>query len=384
MSSFSLAPVSSLDRFDDGRARLDLPINYDDYFRLVANPNIFANADAFTNEDGQRHIKLDAVLVKLILEWGYALARKISAASYGGVLPDSQADPLTLRAGSLEALGVPLPPLFQLFRRFQDDGFPLAQSLSQTDFVCWMQVVWENAISTRDWLADAQSQLFIFGTSSGWDFDAAMFRRLSPLSFHAPTITSPSSLRSSLPPASGGCALIPHPIVGPGAANAVIPYPRPRLPSTRPLPENSCRDIIPHPIYGAGAQNTLILYNDTRTLGPDSTTRELLGRSIERPRAPSPPATPFALTDLESKATGSSDTASDSSETPSDYHEPMGYFTVYESPSESRSQTEVSWEDVPIEEVTEPSYAKYQAEAEDALYYRQEEGSSYNPIDLTN
>lgn len=85
--------------------------------------------------------------------------------------------------------------------------------------------------------------------------DAASVAVLPPL--------SPSLPLAPLPAPPGlSTALIPHPIYGPGAQNAVVPYnPWTSLPTfdstTGPSPSTA---LIPHPIYGPNAQNSLVLY----------------------------------------------------------------------------------------------------------------------------
>ncbi|KAI1785026.1 hypothetical protein LXA43DRAFT_1100720 [Ganoderma leucocontextum] len=396
-TSLALASPSSLDRFDNGCGRLDLPLECEDYFRLFGNPKIFTNV-VTTSDDGQQHIQLEPFLVKLILEWGYSLAEKISAASYGGMLPNGYVDPLILCTGSLEELGVPPPPLFQLFLQFQDHGFPLSQPLTEVDFVHWMQVVWENAYDTREWIKGAKCRAVDFGNTIGWNFRPAKQEEHSPRS-----VASHPSLCASSP----RTGLVPHPVVGTAAQNALISY----LPNSRqsacPLPENPCCVVIPHPIYSLGAHNALIPYDATSINSSDSEARTRNGLSIERPRAPSPwsaygsnieyPDSPApSYVDLKypnysriafpapSQATSESDSesydgdASDSSETLSDYDEPMGHFTVYESESDS----ELDWEEVAIKGDVSNDLAEFQAAFEDALY--EEEGTSSNPIDLTD
>lgn len=74
---------------------------------------------------------------------------------------------------------------------------------------------------------------------------------------------SPSFSLTSLPAPPGlSTALIPHPIYGPGALNAVVPYsPRTSLSNPPPITTTSSTALIPHPIYGPGAQNSLVRYH---------------------------------------------------------------------------------------------------------------------------
>ena len=55
--------------------------------------------------------------------------------------------------------------------------------------------------------------------------------------------------------------VIPHPIVGPGAQNALVAH-RPHADTV----SNSCTALIPHPVLGPGAQNSMILYKSPSTV----------------------------------------------------------------------------------------------------------------------
>lgn len=74
---------------------------------------------------------------------------------------------------------------------------------------------------------------------------------------------SPSDARPLSAPPGLSTALIPHPIYGLGAQNAVVPYnPVTSLQNNEPViaGASSSMALIPHPIYGPGAQNALVLY----------------------------------------------------------------------------------------------------------------------------
>ncbi|KAH9854352.1 hypothetical protein C2E23DRAFT_818312 [Lenzites betulinus] len=87
-------------------------------------------------------------------------------------------------------------------------------------------------------------------------------------------------------PQCDSLALIPHPVLGPGAPNAVVPYrptdPRLSLPSRT---ASTSTALIPHPIYGPGAQNALVPY---RPPTPWASTRE----AIVPPNSPAVPLSP--------------------------------------------------------------------------------------------
>ncbi len=126
--SIALAPYSSLDRADNSSHVLGLPLEYDDYFCLFDNPFDHPISSARYIEDGEEYAAIDPVFAELIIHWGINLSCKLAAASYGGQLPPGYCG-FSLRPGSLQELGIVLPPLLELFEFFVDDEHPFERVL---------------------------------------------------------------------------------------------------------------------------------------------------------------------------------------------------------------------------------------------------------------
>ncbi len=309
--SLALAPYSSLDRSNNGGHVLELPLEYDDYFRLFDNPlNHPLSSTRYSEGDGEEYVVLDPIFSGLVIRWGINLARKIAAASYGGRLPDGYSG-FSLRPDSLQELGVILPPLLELFDLFAEEGHPLDRVLTVAEVEYWLHVFRDNAMRTRDWILDAERRSLLLGPYSHWDFNVVScsigaacqcyppidydddesvqseHSRYSPshptldLSHIPRSFNHSSSLRvetngsntlglsldgkpdnrsdSSLSYASMASSF-DHPTCGRFLTSPIDALPE----------ENACRALISHPVLGPGAQNALAHYRppSTRTLGP--------------------------------------------------------------------------------------------------------------------
>ncbi len=282
----------SIDRFDNGTARFALPLQYHRLFFFVINLTRHLRAKRFVDADGHAFIRTDPAMVELLAQYATDLMAHIAAASHGGILPDGV--PVTsLRAGSLEELGLLPPPILLLFLYLNGTNPLSQQNLPVALFDQWTDAFRVAAMETREWLTVAQRRSLILGDSCGWKWkvpsttyalrktvddgtdaysplrpyfstdprmatgrtrDALVLYRAPPPPYTLAVSGEPSDDPSA---SKTSTALIPHPIYGPGAQNALVPYQsQPLLPTVA----EASTALIPHPVYGPGAQNTLIPY----------------------------------------------------------------------------------------------------------------------------
>ncbi len=310
--SYALASYSSLDRSNNGGHILELPLTYDDYFRLFDNPyNHPLNSNRYIDEhDSEEYVALDPVFTGLVIHWGVNLARKLAAASYGGQLPSGYSG-VSLRPGALQEIGVVLPPLLELFEWFLEEGHPFdpERVLTTAEADYWIHVLRDNAMRTRDWILDAERRSVILGPYSGWNFDAVSCNKGAACQCQHPQeydTDEPSSARErsrynpSRPLFSPrhdphfpirrspshevdvdnalGLTLNNEPDARSDSewtschcydsdefvSSSVDDLVRDRRHSTSPdaqVAENTCRALIPHPVLGPGAQNALVPYH---------------------------------------------------------------------------------------------------------------------------
>ncbi|KAI0685981.1 hypothetical protein C8T65DRAFT_701271 [Cerioporus squamosus] len=348
--------IGSIDRFDNGTGRFALPLQYHRLFFFVVNLTRHLRAKRFVDADGHAFIRTDPAMVELLAQYAADLMAHIAAASHGGILPDGI--PITsLRAGSLEELGLLPPPILLLFRYLSGTN-PLAQqNLPVELFDQWANVFRTAATKTREWLTVAQRRSLLLGDSCGWNWkapsttfalrkvaddgrarDALVLRRTPP-----PPYTSSSSGEPSSDPPAGktSTALIPHPIYGPGAQNALVPY----QPQSPPAAARTSTALIPHPIYGPGAQNALIPYR------PPMPWIGNPGAGIIAP--------PNSVVDEELELDSDSSFETDSSSTPSeDYSSDSLSYTTTRTYADQYSDGEVRYYDVvDVGVQTDPVYS---------------------------
>lgn len=327
---FPLASVSSLDRFDSNAGRLDLNLLYDDFFRIqvLVHPDVFIYTTYYLDEFLEKRVRLDGMTAELLYHWAKAFLNKLCVASYGGHLPVDH-DGVSLRPGSLEELGLSLPPLFDLFRRYDAVGYPFFEYLSEKDYTEQMNRLRSAVRDTREWLLNATHRDLLFGGIGGWVFRLYLAARPHYVQAQAPL---EEGTRASVPDGRGHQPSIPTRPDSPFFPSERID-PRPsKLPTnghvealacshvnansiseieyleddyrsnseyspTRPLfdrpgettpcipessnvavaleavserlhlphspsaqRENSCRALISHPIYGPNAKNALVPY----------------------------------------------------------------------------------------------------------------------------
>ncbi|TFK79304.1 hypothetical protein K466DRAFT_570316 [Polyporus arcularius HHB13444] len=285
----------SIDRFDNGTGRFALPLQYHRLFFFVINLTHHLRAKRFVDTEGHVFIRTDPAMVELLAQYAMDLMAHIAAASHGGILPDGV--PITsLRTGSLEELGLLPPPILLLFLYLNGTN-PLAQqNLPVALFDQWADAFRAAATETREWLTVAQRRSLLLGDSCKWNWkvpstsyalrkaaddgmdaysplrpyfstdprtatgrvqDALVLYQGPPPSYTAPASGEPSD---DPPTGKTSTALIPHPIYGPGAQNALVPYQSQPPPPTSGTAAETSTALIPHPIYGPGAQNALIPY----------------------------------------------------------------------------------------------------------------------------
>ncbi|KAI9066043.1 hypothetical protein FKP32DRAFT_1674306 [Trametes sanguinea] len=258
-------PVSlgALDRFDNGTGLLSFPLEYHELFRVAHNLSYNLPARRLNGPDGTGFVLADPFSVQLITRLGVDLLLRIGAASYGGILPPRQ--PLGwdfLRPGALEELGLMESALRDLYANFQGQ-LPFEAPLAPADFQMWVDTLYGVIADTRDWISVAQRRSSLLGGRTGWNWAYCQ----------APVTDFQVGLHLQWPAtrdndgivqmgAANSAAVVPHPIVGPGAANALIPY-SPRTSLNRPVSTSTA--LIPHPIYGPGAQNALVRYQPSGT-----------------------------------------------------------------------------------------------------------------------
>ncbi|KAI0323442.1 hypothetical protein GY45DRAFT_1439598 [Cubamyces sp. BRFM 1775] len=290
-----LASFGALDRFDNGAGLFSTPLEYHDFFRVIRDLNTYLSTAQITIE-GHPLVHVDPFATQLLTRLAIDLLLRISAASYGGVLPVDASEWNLFRENAFNELGLVPPPLFHFLRGFCGH-LPFELALPVLEYRRWMDELATMANDTREWLTTAQRRTRMLGSRSGWNWegpemitgaDVQMSPRHSltwpvddqghpdfvgfvvvrPLPGHS---TEPQPQRSTAPG-----ALIPHPIYSSNAANALVPSD----PAQTRISTSTA--LIPHPIYGPGAQNALVRYH------PMDETPHTPPNSPNSPRTPPP------------------------------------------------------------------------------------------------
>ncbi|KAI1796913.1 hypothetical protein LXA43DRAFT_1089442 [Ganoderma leucocontextum] len=246
-----------LDQFDDGTGRLALPVEYHQLFQLARSflPQIVASRTP--GPDGETYVRLNPFVLAVFDRLIQDILRHIALASYGGVPPNINALS-TLRPGSLEELGIPPPPLLEYYRVYNSTNGPQFRSLRlpmrEEVFRNWLQVFHDTIHDTRVWISNTKTCLEFFRNLARWNWGpngnnpgAPPYNPRDPRLPLAPSSSGPApgliSSDDDSTVSSSSRAVIPHPVLGPGAQNTIVLYwlfPPPPVSSMTPVvPPNS-------------------------------------------------------------------------------------------------------------------------------------------------
>ncbi|KAH9847979.1 hypothetical protein C2E23DRAFT_889435 [Lenzites betulinus] len=278
-------PISfaALDRFDNGIGAFSPPLEYHDLFHFAHELSRYLIASEVVDGEGHQALLVDPFAAEQLVRFMHDLVLRVSAASYGGFLDAKQEAVPIFRTGSLDELGLVVPPILHFLHRFGGRS-PFDHPLPKRELQFWIEAVSTAITETREWLSTAQRRTHLLGRSARWQWTAAegtasdyqvgptpylVWPRtndpeLVGAAFVRHSMRTPSTETAPVPivTTSTSTALIPHPIYGSGAAHALV-----RLNESASDPRNvsrvpSSRALIPHPIYGPGAQNSLTRYRD--------------------------------------------------------------------------------------------------------------------------
>ncbi|KAI1782964.1 hypothetical protein LXA43DRAFT_1103179 [Ganoderma leucocontextum] len=233
--------------FDNGAGRLTLPIEYHPLFQLARTllPQVVAARSPAPN--GVVNVHLNPFILvsfdRLILD----LLRHIAFASYGGAPPNLNALS-SLRPGSLEEIGLIPPPILEYYRLYNSTNGSQSRLLRlpmhEEAFRNWMQTFLDAIRNTREWLSVAQRRVAFLRGLTGWNWTSPKSNsRAPPYNPHDPRLPL-------APNSSGPLALIPHPVLGPNAKNAVVPL------FPQHSPDGSTTPPVVPPNYYHGASST--------------------------------------------------------------------------------------------------------------------------------
>ncbi|KAI0737446.1 hypothetical protein C8Q80DRAFT_1276447 [Daedaleopsis nitida] len=247
------------------------------------------------------YVSVDQALANTLWTQLQHLLFTIQCASYG-FLPHSGAWPAPddIRQGALQELALPEPPILEALRNCGQHGNPIPHGVLLAGYWedVWTQVR-TTGIATEDWILWARDRTLQLAGNNGWIWDEedvvahsrALFGRLIP---HPILHSQADNSLVAYDPRSpvilnDNRQLILHPVLGPGAQNALQPY---AAPDTL-APYNPCRELMPHPVLGEHAPNALVgsssgvdIENPHRSLiphpiyGPDAQNTLVLYRSI--------------------------------------------------------------------------------------------------------
>ncbi|KAI1783228.1 hypothetical protein LXA43DRAFT_1102769 [Ganoderma leucocontextum] len=211
------------------------------------------------------YFRIDPGIFQLFISLVSDVLYRLARASYGGnCLPGT----LDLRDGALAELGTNAPPLYHFIRLFRDhQPFTAGSIIDANKFEEWTEWFQDAVDGTKEWIIDARLRAAAT-QPNGWNWGPATFNRdiidtlgYDPRDPYFPMGTHPEP----------SLALIPHPVVGRGAQNSLIPY-RPLSVRLQDTPAPRCTDLIPHPTLGPGAQNALVVYQPPVTITPNMCT----------------------------------------------------------------------------------------------------------------
>ncbi|KAI0648766.1 hypothetical protein C8Q79DRAFT_924230 [Trametes meyenii] len=300
------ASFGAIDRFDDGTGLFSLPLEYHDIFRTFRDlGNHFATTTT-TDEYGHEITCAEPLSMQLVVRQGTDLLYRIAAASYGGLLPTPLVPNTFFRPGSLDELGLIAPPLFSLFS-YTQGRLPLENPLPTTEFRYHLDVLCTAVADTHVWLGEAQSHTNILGWRTSWYWSypqgVAADIQLGPVPVWPAAPAEPElpgtpndayddPATNLVIPATCNTVIL-HPVFSSAASNSVVSR---SSPSDDLVPTASTSTaLIPHPIYGPGAQNALVRYGRSQTPWTDATPHN----PIVPPNSPAIPDLPCSLPDPE-------------------------------------------------------------------------------------
>lgn len=235
-----------------GRTDVIFPLEYHDLFQWYLNLAGFLGKTCCWRPP-IRYLKVDPVIFSLLVDLVVDVLRRLAHASYGGnCLPGTT----ELRDGALAELGLNSPPpIYDFVRLFYDhQPFTGGSHIDQEELMKWSDWFMDAVEGTKRWLFGAR--LRALSRPNGWNWGPAVLDDEVVDTIGYDPRDADFSWGGSWRFNDSALAVVPHPVLGPGAHNAVVPY---RGSSDFAVNASSppCTDVIPHPVVGPGAQNAL-------------------------------------------------------------------------------------------------------------------------------